>query len=59
MTTSNATVPVPAGEDAEPSLPAKRKGALPTVSGSGPQRVERFPCGGHRPGMRRLRPSRR
>ena len=36
MTTSNATVPVPAGEDAEPSPPAKRKGALPTVSGSGP-----------------------
>ena len=33
---SNATVPVPAGEDAEPSPPAKRKGALPTVSGSGP-----------------------
>ena len=36
MTTSNATVPVPAGEDAEPSPPAKRKGALPTVSGGGP-----------------------
>ena len=36
MTTSNATVPVPAGEDAEPSPPAKREGGLPTVSGAGP-----------------------
>ena len=36
MTTSNATVPVPASEDAEPSPPAKREGGLPTVSGSGP-----------------------
>ena len=36
MTTSNATVPVPAGQDAEPSPPAKREGGLPTVSGAGP-----------------------
>ena len=38
MTTSNATAAVPAETDpsAEPSRPAKRKGALPTVSGSGP-----------------------
>ena len=36
MTTSIATVPVPASEDAEPSPPAKREGGLPTVSGSGP-----------------------
>ena len=36
MTTSNTTVPVPAGEDAEPSPPAKREGGLPTVSGTGP-----------------------
>ena len=38
MTTSNATAAVPAETDpsAEPSPPAKREGALPTVSGSGP-----------------------
>ena len=38
MTTSNATAAVPAETDpsAEASPPAKRKGALPTVSGSGP-----------------------
>ena len=38
MTTSNATAAVPAETDpsAEPSPPAKREGALPTVSGTGP-----------------------
>ena len=38
MTTRNATAAVPAETDpsAESAVPAKRKGALPTVSGSGP-----------------------
>ena len=38
MTTSNATAAVPAETDpsAEPSPPAKREGAVPTVSGIGP-----------------------
>ena len=36
MTTRNATVPAETDPSVEPSPPAKREGALPTVSGTGP-----------------------